>query len=253
MTNRFVVIDIETTGNSSKKGDRIIQIAAIIVENEQIVDQYTTFVNPCTSIPVFIEELTGINDEMVKDAPLFEEIADDLLKILEGSIFVAHNVLFDLSFLQEEFKRIGRSEFVGLTIDTVELSRVLFPSSDSFKLFDLTESFSIHHERPHQADSDAFVTAKLLLHCINFAKELPLITLEQLSLLAVGLKSDIEVLFEAILHRKKKHIENLPEHLEVYRGIALRKKRKNISKEIIVKDTNIPLVRMKKKNCCLKR
>ncbi|MBL5831607.1 ATP-dependent DNA helicase DinG [Heyndrickxia sporothermodurans] len=226
MTNRFVVIDIETTGNSSKKGDRIIQIAAIIVENEQIVDQYTTFVNPCTSIPVFIEELTGINDEMVKDAPLFEEIADDLLKILEGSIFVAHNVLFDLSFLQEEFKRIGRSEFVGLTIDTVELSRVLFPSSDSFKLFDLTESFSIHHERPHQADSDAFVTAKLLLHCINFAKELPLITLEQLSLLAVGLKSDIEVLFEAILHRKKKHIENLPEHLEVYRGIALRKKKK---------------------------
>lgn len=225
MKQRYVVIDLETTGNSSKKGDRIIQISAVVVENERIIDQYTTFVNPCVTIPAFIVELTGIDDEMVKDAPLFEEIAPKLLKMLEGSIFVAHNVLFDLTFLQAEFKRVGFPEFIGLNIDTVELARVLFPSSDSFKLFELTESFSIDHERPHQADSDALVTAELLLHFIRTAKQLPLVTLEKLTELSKYLKSNIEVLFDTILQEKRKHVENLPEHLEVFRGIAIRKKR----------------------------
>ncbi|MGE8204303.1 ATP-dependent DNA helicase DinG [Heyndrickxia sp. NPDC080065] len=226
MKQRFVVVDIETTGNSPKKGDRIIQLAAVVVENEQIVDQYTTFVNPCVPIPAFIEELTGINDEMVKDAPLFEKIAPRLLEMLDHSIFVAHNVLFDLNFIQSELNRVGYSNFTGQSIDTVELARVLFPSSESFKLFELTESFSINHERPHQADSDAFVTAELLLHFINRTRQLPLVTLEKLSVLSIELKSDIEIVFESVLHEKKNHVENLPNHLEVFRGIALKKKRK---------------------------
>ncbi|MRB85081.1 hypothetical protein GH851_31735, partial [Bacillus thuringiensis] len=85
MKQRFVVVDLETTGNSPKKGDRIIQIAAVVIENEEIIDQYTTFVNPCVPIPSFIEELTGINDEMVKQAPLFEEVAPELTRILKDS------------------------------------------------------------------------------------------------------------------------------------------------------------------------
>ncbi|GIN85692.1 ATP-dependent helicase DinG [Heyndrickxia sporothermodurans] len=228
MLERYVVVDIETTGNSSKKGDRIIQIAAVVIENDKIVDQYTTFINPCQPIPAFIEELTGINDRMVEDAPLFEEIAPIILKMLEQSIFVAHNVSFDLTFLQSEFERVCMQKFVGPTIDTVELARVLYPSSDSFKLFELTESLSIQHERPHQADSDARVTAELLLQLMNRAKELPLVTLEKLSALSMELKSNIEIVFQKVVKEKRKHIENLPTHLEVFRGIALRQKKKQV-------------------------
>ncbi|MFK4997771.1 exonuclease domain-containing protein [Bacillus sp. N9] len=98
MSRNFVVVDLETTGNSYEKGDRIIQISAVSVENNKIVDQYSSFVNPGISIPPFIEELTGINDLMVEDAPTFAEIAHQVKAFLADSIFVAHNVLFDLSF-----------------------------------------------------------------------------------------------------------------------------------------------------------
>lgn len=229
MKQRFVVVDLETTGNSPKKGDRIIQIAAVVIENEEIIDQYTTFVNPCVPIPSFIEELTGINDDMVKHAPLFEEVAPELTRILKDSIFVAHNVLFDLNFLQSEFNRVGCPEFVGLNVDTVELAKVLLPTSDSYKLFELTECLAIKHDRPHQADSDALVTAELLLQFINQTRELPLVTLEKLAKLSIGLKSNLNEIFEDILTEKRNHLENLSEHLEVFKGIALRKKNKKYS------------------------
>jgi ATP-dependent DNA helicase DinG len=98
---------LETTGNIPKKGDKIIQFAAVIIENGKITKRYSSLINPLKSIPVFIEELTGLNDDMVKDAPLFSEIAADVADMLEGAYFVAHNVLFDLSFLQEELIQAG--------------------------------------------------------------------------------------------------------------------------------------------------
>ena len=113
MLNRFVVVDLETTGNSPKKGDRIIQFAAVVIEDGKIIDTYSSFVNPCQPIPAFIEELTGINDEMVKDAPMFSEIAPEVMSLLEDTYFVAHNVLFDLSFLQNELIQSGLKGFYG--------------------------------------------------------------------------------------------------------------------------------------------
>lgn len=106
-----MVVDLETTGNAPKKGDKIIQFAAVVVENGKITEQFSSFINPGREIPLFIEELTGLNDEMVRDAPNFSEIAPKVLMLLEDAYFVAHNVLFDLSFLQEELIEAGYEGF----------------------------------------------------------------------------------------------------------------------------------------------
>ncbi len=188
MLNKFVVIDLETTGNNPKKGDRIIQFAAVVVEDGVITDRFSSLINPNRSIPVFIEELTGLNDEMVKDAPEFSEIASKVNTMLDGAYFVAHNVLFDLSFLQEELIQAGYEGFYGFVLDTVEMARFLFPTADGYKLTDLAERENLAHDRPHQADSDAEVTAELLLILIKMLTALPTMTIQQLSIYQEGSK-----------------------------------------------------------------
>ncbi|WP_026581092.1 ATP-dependent DNA helicase DinG [Bacillus sp. J33] len=223
MGNKYVVVDLETTGNAPKKGDKIIQFAAVVIENGKITEEYSSFVNPEQAIPPFIEELTGLSDDMVEDAPLFAEIAPKVLTLLEGAFFVAHNVLFDLSFLQEELVESGYNGFYGPVLDTVEMSRILFPTADSFKLSDLAIREGLKHERPHQADSDAYVTAELLLILLKKIESLPLKTLEQLHKLSGGLKSDLDILFDEFILIKESRIEYLPDFLEIHRGIALKK------------------------------
>lgn len=222
MENKYVVIDLETNGNSPKKGDRIIQFAAVVVINGKIVEEYSSLINPMQPISPFIEELTGINDEMVKDAPLFEEIAEKVQELLKDAYFVAHNVLFDLSFLSEELKQAFFEPFYGPVLDTVELARVLFPTADSYKLTDLALQEGIVHLRPHQADSDAYVTAELLLILLSKLEGLPLQTSKQLHKLSSSLKSDVDLLLEDIIAKKQKKVEYIPDHLEIYRGLALK-------------------------------
>ncbi|MEH7415132.1 ATP-dependent DNA helicase DinG [Neobacillus drentensis] len=221
MLNKFVVIDLETTGNSPKKGDKIIQFAAVVIENGTITEQFSSLVNPQKTIPVFIEELTGINDEMVKDAPLFTEITEKVQSLLEGAYFVAHNVLFDLSFLQEELLQAGSEGFYGSVLDTVEMARILFPTADSYKLTDLAEKENLTHDRPHQADSDALVTAELFLILLNRLSLLPAITLKQLTHLSGGLKSDLQLFLEEM----EETFEGSPilESIEIVNDMALRK------------------------------
>ncbi|MGD6803321.1 ATP-dependent DNA helicase DinG [Rossellomorea vietnamensis] len=223
--HKIVVVDLETTGNSPKKGDKIIQLAAMVVQDGAVVDSYTTFMNPGVRIPSFIEELTGINDEMVKDAPEFSEIAPKVLELLDGAVFCAHNVQFDLGFLQAELEEAGYNTFTGPSFDTVELAKITLPTADSYKLTELSDRFSFNHSRPHQADSDALVTAELLIHFIKKLAELPLVTLEHMEKLSNWLKSDLSLLFSNILTQKRKSIENIDPELEVFRGIAIRKKK----------------------------
>ena len=109
--NRYTIIDFETTGNSPKNGDRIIQIGLAVIEDGVIVDRYASFVNPEKSLPLFIQQLTGITDEDLKDAPLFEEVAPELLKRLDGAYFVAHNVRFDLNFMNAQLDASGYDPF----------------------------------------------------------------------------------------------------------------------------------------------
>lgn len=230
MGNKFVVIDLETTGNSPKKGDRIIQFAAVIIEQNKIIEQYSSLVNPDMPIPAFIEELTGINDEMVKDAPRFYEIAPKISALLEDSYFVAHNVLFDLSFLQEELINASHEGFYGPVLDTVELARILYPTADSFKLSDLADSHKLLHERPHQADSDALVTAELLLIMMKKIKHMPSITIKQLTSLSTSLKSDLHLVFEETMNESNNSVEEW-NNIDINRGIALRRPEKLIKND----------------------
>lgn len=222
MSNKFVVIDLETTGNLPKTGEKIIQFAAVVIENGLITDRFSTLINPQKTIPVFIEELTGINDEMVQGAPLFPEIAAKVMELLDGAYFVAHNVLFDLSFLQEELIRAGFEGFYGSVLDTVEMARILYPTADGYKLADLAEKENLQHDRPHQADSDAEVTAELFLIFLKRLSMLPLLTLRQLTHLAGGLKSDLQQLLDEIILEKELTNEDLPDALEVFEGLVLK-------------------------------
>lgn len=223
MSNRFVVIDLETTGHSPRQGDRIIQFAAVVIENGVMVDQFSSFVNPHMNIPPFIEQLTNITDDMVVDAPSFEEIAPRILDLLRDAYFVAHNVAFDFSFLQEELTRCGYGMLYNSTLDTVELARILLPTVDGYKLNQLADYLDIEHSNPHQADSDAEVTAHILLSFIGKMRNLPLATLRQLEQLCLHLKSEISELIQDLLYEKEQHLEEEDGRFLWLNGVALKK------------------------------
>lgn len=233
MRNKYVVIDLETTGNSPKKGDKIIQFAAVVIQNGRVVEQFSSLVNPEQPIPAFIEELTGLTMEMVQDAPLFAEIAPKVVELLQDAYFVAHNVLFDLTFLQEELIMAGFDGYHGPVLDTVEMARILLPASDSFTLSDLAVQEGLSHDRPHQADSDAYVTGELLLILFQRLNRLPLATIRQLHKLSYNLKSDLDEILTEIIMEKQKSIEELPDYLEQFRGISLKKEHQKVSGDIV--------------------
>lgn len=228
--NRFFIVDFETTGSSPRQGDQIIQIGAVMIENGEITDTYATFVNPGQGIPAYITQLTGITDEMVADAPTLEEIMPEMLKRLDGSVFVAHNATFDLQFLQEALTDQGYYTFDGPVIDTVELARFLLPMQGSYRLVELADDLDIYHDRPHQADSDALATAHLFLYLYDLIRRLPLPTIQRLQMLVSSFRSDVGELLrqmemEKLTHSVLEEGETEPQdEWDIYRQIALRKR-----------------------------
>ncbi len=208
-----------------------MQAAFVAIENGRINEQYNTYLNPAGPIPPFIQELTGINEETVKGAPSFQEKASLFHKWLEEAVFVAHNVSFDLTFLNGELEAAGYAPFNGLVIDTVELAKIVLPASDSYKLGDLSEQFQLQHGQKHRADSDAYATAELFIKLVEKLEQLPLVTIEQLLKLSAGLKSDIHMILARIAAKKKLRIETLPAYWTVYRGLALRKKESPVKRK----------------------
>ena len=229
MKSKYVVVDLETTGNNPKNGDRIIQIAAIVIEDGKIVQQYASYVNPGRQIPLFIQELTGITDTDVENAPTFRELAPYIIGVLDEAVFVAHNVLFDLTFLQAELERVGYEGFLGYTVDTVELAKIVNPGMSSFKLEELGKAYGFIHDRPHQADSDAYVTALLFMEFYNQLKRLPKTTIKSLYRLSFLLKSELKELFLEILNEYSTSSEPWRPDLDIYRGIALAKHKEPIA------------------------
>ncbi len=128
----------------------------IRVENHRVVGEYSQLVDPGTWIPSQITALTGITDDDVTSAPTFRSISDDLLELLDGAVFVAHNAPFDYGFLQMEFDQIGIT-FRPRILDTVRLSRRLYPSVRGHKLSDIIERFDLQTEARHRAYDDAKV------------------------------------------------------------------------------------------------
>ncbi|MEY5046633.1 MAG: hypothetical protein RL713_1858 [Bacteroidota bacterium] len=155
----YAIVDIETTGGNAGSGS-ITEIAIIISDGKSILDSYTTLVNPLQPIPLFIEKLTGINDEMVSKAPTFSEIAKEVHELLQDKIFVAHNVNFDYSFIAHQLNQQGY-RFNARKLCTVRLSRKVFEDLPSYSLGNLCRSLDIHVKNRHRAMGDAAATTEL--------------------------------------------------------------------------------------------
>ncbi|HSX34118.1 MAG TPA: exonuclease domain-containing protein [Candidatus Saccharimonadales bacterium] len=149
----LVFVDIETNGLNHIRG-RVVEVAAIRVEQGEIVREFRSLIDPVASLPRFITNLTGIRQEDVAGQPLFAAVADELHDILDGAVFVAHNVRFDYSFLKQEFKRVGKS-FCPRQLCTMRLSRALFPEQRSHKLQTLIERHQLQVSARHRAYDDA--------------------------------------------------------------------------------------------------
>jgi DNA polymerase-3 subunit epsilon len=155
----YAIVDIETTGGNAGSGS-ITEIAIIISDGKSILDSYTTLVNPLQPIPLFIEKLTGINDEMVSNAPTFSHIAKDINELLQDKIFVAHNVNFDYSFIAHQLNQQGY-RFNARKLCTVRLSRKVFEDLPSYSLGNLCRSLDIQVNNRHRAMGDASATTEL--------------------------------------------------------------------------------------------
>ncbi len=159
MAQKYAIIDIETTGGLAKR-DRITEIAIVVSDGKKIIDQYETLVNPGISIPYNITRITGITDDMVIDAPKFYEVAKKVVEMTEDTVFVAHNVQFDYSFIQMAFSNLGYS-FSKRRLCTVKMSRKAFPGLKSYSLGNLIKHFKIEVKDRHRALEDAVATTKI--------------------------------------------------------------------------------------------
>lgn len=223
MKKSYAVVDIETTGTDPKT-DRIIQFGCVLIEEGKIVTHFSTDINPDQNIPTQIQTLTGITNQRIKKAPYFEDVAQTIANLLADTVFVAHNIHFDYPFLSNELQRCGLAPLTIPGIDTVELAQVFMPTSLSFRLKDLAQELHLTHENPHQADSDADVTAQLLLHLEKKIIELPIITLEKIIATADQMAFQTKEYLEDCLMKMQADPKPLSKDLAIIHGLALRKK-----------------------------
>ncbi len=155
----YCIVDIETTGNGIK-GNKITEISIFKYDGHEIIDEYTSLVNPECEIPYFITGLTGIDNQLVQDAPTIQEIAPKIIEITKDCIFVAHSVNFDYNVIKNEFKNIA-FDFVRKKLCTVRLSRKLLPGYNSYSLGKLCSALEIPLTDRHRARGDAHATVLL--------------------------------------------------------------------------------------------
>ena len=165
----FTVVDVETTGGSPDAGHRVTEIAAVRVENGQVRDVFQTLINPERSIPPFITSLTSISWEMVKDAPKFRDVCDELLARMEGTVFVAHNAAFDWRFISSEVARATGKRIEGRRLCTVRLARAVLPQLRRKSLDWVANHYGVEIEGRHRAGGDALATAHCLLRMLRSA------------------------------------------------------------------------------------
>jgi len=156
----YAIIDVETTGGSPSV-DRVIEIAVFVFDGEKITDSFSTLINPKRPIDPYVTKLTGISNEMVVNAPLFDDVHERILELTHENIFVAHNVKFDFGMIRQEFKRLG-IDYNRKQLDTVNLARKAIPGFNSYSLGNICDSLGIEITDRHRATGDAEATVKLL-------------------------------------------------------------------------------------------
>ncbi len=169
----FVVVDLETTG-SVLGVDEVIEIGALRLRAGKVTDRFTSLVRSTRALPIWVRRLTGIRSADLRSAPVFAEVAPDLTALLDGAVFVAHDLRFDLPFLKWEFSRHGLVMPDVIGVCTLQLSRLLWPELSSRRLSALSRHFGVVHARPHRAEADAEATAEILQLALTRAADLNL-------------------------------------------------------------------------------
>lgn len=168
----FAVVDVETTGGRAEHGDRITEIAVVTVRDGRVADVFETLVNPERSIPPFITRLTNISWEMVRDKAPFRDVCAEVVRALDGHVFVAHNANFDWRFVSAEVARSTGRQLTGRRLCTVRLSRRLLPQLRSRSLDWVARHYDV--EIPpgmrHRAAGDALATAHCLIRLLADAR-----------------------------------------------------------------------------------
>ncbi|MDQ3392888.1 MAG: exonuclease domain-containing protein [Bacteroidota bacterium] len=200
----YAIVDIETTGGYAEK-NKIVEIAIILHDGEKVTAEYETLINPERSIPMGISGIHGITNSMVEHAPKFYEVAKTIFELLDGKIFVAHNVNFDFGFIKKEFEWLG-AQINLKKLCTVRLSRKLIQDMQSYSLGNLCQKLNIPIQNRHRACGDARATA--LLFDLLLKKDLD-------GFIASSLKKNSK---EALLpaHLPKDVFDKLPEQTGVY-------------------------------------
>ncbi|WP_411274659.1 exonuclease domain-containing protein [Daejeonella sp.] len=155
----YAIVDIETTGGHAS-ANGITEVAILVHDGKEIIHHFSTLINPLIPIPIYIQALTGISDEMVRSAPTFQEVAAEIFNLLHDKIFVAHNVNFDFSFLRYHLSSSGFS-LQTKKLCTVRLSRKILPGYSSYSLGKLCKQVGIELIDRHRAIGDASATARL--------------------------------------------------------------------------------------------
>ena len=166
----YAVVDVEATGGRVTGGDRITEVAVVEVKNGVATTVFDTLVNPERSIPPWISRLTNISWEMVRKAPVFAEICDQLLGVLDGRVFVAHNANFDWRFLSMEIERATRRTLSGRRLCTVRMARKLVHGLRRRSLDHVALHYGVEITRRHRAGGDAFATAQVFLRMMEDAR-----------------------------------------------------------------------------------
>ena len=200
----YAIVDIETTGGYAS-ANGITEISVFVHDGKKAVKHFETLINPQQHIPNYITALTGIDNAMIADAPVFDDIADVLFDILNDKVFIAHNVNFDYSFVKHHLKQSGY-DLTAKKLCTVRLGRKVFPGLPSYSLGNLCRSVKIKVENRHRAGGDAKATVKLFEH-----------------MLANGAQSHIDQMLKKTsaeqwlpLHLEKTVIDKLPSKPGVY-------------------------------------
>jgi DNA polymerase-3 subunit epsilon len=165
----FAVVDVETTGGAGWGGHRIIDIGIVEVRSGRIVGEYETLVNPGRTVPPTITALTGITTDMVRGAPYFEHVAEAVADRIRGRVFVAHNAMFDWSFVSRELTDALGEAPEAPRLCTVRLARRLVPQLQRRNLDVVCRHFGIPIHGRHRAYGDALATARVLLRLLDEA------------------------------------------------------------------------------------
>ncbi|RJE86790.1 PolC-type DNA polymerase III [Paenibacillus sp. 1011MAR3C5] len=179
-TSTYIVFDIETTG-LSVVNNKIIELAGVRMQDGKEIDRFSTFINPHEKIPYHIQQLTNINDDMVKDAPELEPKLREFISFIGDDILVAHNARFDIGFIQANCKSLGLPEVTNPVLDTLELARFLYPTMKNHRLNTLSDKYKISLENHHRAVDDSVALGGVLFGLIGDAAERNIKDLHQLN------------------------------------------------------------------------